>query len=94
VLSCLCFGLLQLPSCAIPASRVLNPAGASCRALYTFVASIMSELRFLNKAVALVLGFVGELSPHHGNVCGPICTGSYAMDLRTPFGQMACCAQL
>ena len=32
----------------------------SLRALYSFVASIMSELRFLNKAVALVLGFVGE----------------------------------
>lgn len=34
----------------------------SLRALYSFVASIMSELRFLNKAVALVLGFVGKKS--------------------------------
>ncbi len=32
----------------------------SLRGLYSFVAGIMGELRFLNKAVALVLGFVGE----------------------------------
>ncbi len=31
----------------------------SLRALYGFVANIMSELRFLDKAVALVLGFIG-----------------------------------
>lgn len=31
----------------------------SLRALYGFVAVVMGELRFLNKAVALVLGFVG-----------------------------------
>ncbi|KAG2489077.1 hypothetical protein HYH03_012513 [Edaphochlamys debaryana] len=31
----------------------------SLRALYTFVATAMGELRFLDKAVALVLGFIG-----------------------------------
>lgn len=31
----------------------------SLRALYGFVASAMSDLRFLDKSVALVLGFVG-----------------------------------
>lgn len=31
----------------------------SLRALYGFVASVMSELRFLDKSVAIVLGFVG-----------------------------------
>lgn len=31
----------------------------SLRALYGFVSSIMSELRYLDKAVALVLGFIG-----------------------------------
>jgi predicted tellurium resistance membrane protein TerC len=31
----------------------------SLRALYGFVATVMSELRFLDKAVALVLGFIG-----------------------------------
>ena len=36
----------------------------SLRALYGFVATIMSELRYLDKSVAIVLGFVGmrELS--------------------------------
>ncbi|PNH08946.1 hypothetical protein TSOC_004468 [Tetrabaena socialis] len=32
----------------------------SLRALYTFVATAMGELRFLDKAVALVLGFIGS----------------------------------
>ena len=31
----------------------------SLRALYGFVNSIMSELKYLDKAVALVLGFIG-----------------------------------
>ena len=31
----------------------------SLRALYTFVSNIMSELRYLDKAVAVVLGFIG-----------------------------------
>ena len=31
----------------------------SLRALYGFVATVMSELRFLDKSVALVLGFIG-----------------------------------
>ena len=31
----------------------------SLRALYGFVNTIMSELRYLDKAVALVLGFIG-----------------------------------
>ncbi len=31
----------------------------SLRALYSFVSNIMSELRFLDKAVAVVLGFIG-----------------------------------
>lgn len=31
----------------------------SLRALYGFVASVMSDLRFLDKSVAIVLGFVG-----------------------------------
>ena len=31
----------------------------SLRSLYTFVSSVMSELRFLDKAVAIVLGFIG-----------------------------------
>lgn len=31
----------------------------SLRALYGFVSSIMSELKYLDKAVALVLGFIG-----------------------------------
>ncbi len=31
----------------------------SLRALYGFVSTVMSELRFLDKAVALVLGFIG-----------------------------------
>jgi predicted tellurium resistance membrane protein TerC len=31
----------------------------SLRALFGFVASVMSELRFLDKAVAVVLGFIG-----------------------------------
>lgn len=31
----------------------------SLRALYGFVATIMSELRYLDKSVAIVLGFVG-----------------------------------
>ena len=35
----------------------------NCRALYGFVATVMSELRFLNKAVAIVLGFVGACWP-------------------------------
>ena len=32
----------------------------SLRALYGFVATVMSELRYLDKAVALVLGFIGD----------------------------------
>ncbi|KAG2438021.1 hypothetical protein HXX76_005635 [Chlamydomonas incerta] len=32
----------------------------SLRALYTFVATAMGELRFLDKAVAVVLGFIGS----------------------------------
>ncbi len=31
----------------------------SLRALYSFVSTVMAELRFLDKAVALVLGFIG-----------------------------------
>ena len=31
----------------------------SLRALYGFVATVMSELRYLDKSVALVLGFIG-----------------------------------
>lgn len=36
--------------------------GGPCRALYGFVSTIMGKLRYLNKAVALVLGFVGVIS--------------------------------
>ncbi len=42
------------------------------RALYSFVASIMSELRFLNKAVALVLGFVGGCFSQYCYDHGPV----------------------
>jgi TerC family integral membrane protein len=31
----------------------------SLRSLYSFVSTVMTELRFLDKAVALVLGFIG-----------------------------------
>lgn len=31
----------------------------SLRALYSFVSTVMTELRYLDKAVALVLGFIG-----------------------------------
>ena len=31
----------------------------SLRALYSFVSTVMTELRFLDKAVAIVLGFIG-----------------------------------
>jgi len=50
------FGVTQDPF-IIYSSNIF--AILSLRSLYTFVSTVMSELRFLDKAVAVVLGFIG-----------------------------------
>ena len=48
----------------------------SLRALYGFVATVMSELRYLDKSVALVLGFIGAAAPAVAAAAdGVVCRG-------------------
>lgn len=48
----------------------------SLRALYGFVATVMSELRYLDKSVALVLGFIGAMILSWAGFAGWGCGGS------------------